>query len=277
MIRRKGIPEGGCSMCCRLKMKLEELWQRTSGCILKIRGVTPDGAGNFELEAGQNVNISEVSNGLRISTTGGVSYYTSDDPQLDIDNDDLKISLADVAKDSDLDVVAQNVANIVNGTTQVGDAAHADTADSATTAASATSATNSVNAQYLGSSKNNVGSDTKPVKIVNGQAVEVANNLLSSTIAPTGHGSGKYSMTIGKLGIVWGSTKINDSSSLVIRLPITFVSSDYIVLQGQFGKAGGDVYVNGWWFDTFTNTSFTIHNNSNGDSICMWLVVGRIA
>lgn len=83
-------------MCCRLKMKLEELWQRTSGCILKIRGVTPDGAGNFELEAGQNVKISEVSNGLRISTTGGVSYYTSDDPQLDIDNDDLKISLVDV-------------------------------------------------------------------------------------------------------------------------------------------------------------------------------------
>lgn len=268
MIRRKGIPEGGCSMCCRLKIKLEELWQRTSGCILKIRGVTPDGAGNFELEAGQNVNISEVSNGLRISTTGGVSYYTSDDPQLDIDNDDLKISLVDVAKDSDLDVVAQNVANIVNGTTQVKDAAHADTADSAT---------NSVNAQYLGSSTNNVGSDTKPVKIVNGQAVEVANTLLSSTIAPRSHGSGKYSMTIGKLGIVWGCTKINDSSSLAVSLPITFVSTDYVVLQGQFGKIGMDQYVNGWWFDTFTTTSFTIHNNSNGNSTCMWLVVGRIA
>lgn len=186
-------------MCCRLKMKLEELWQRTSGCILKIRGVTPDGAGNFELEAGQNVNISEVSNGLRISTTGGVSYYTSDDPQLDIDNDDLKISLVDVAKDSDLDVVAQNVANVINGTTQVGkaahagtadsattavsaksatNAAHADAADSATTAASAKSATNSVNAQYLGSSTNNVGSDTKPIKIVNGVATAVTNNVI---------------------------------------------------------------------------------------------------
>ena len=183
-------------MCCRLKMKLEELWQRTSGCILKIRGVTPDGAGNFELEAGQNVNISEVSNGLKISTTGGVSYYTSDDPQLDIDNDDLKISLVDVAKDSDLDVVAQNVANIINGTMQIGDAAHADTADrattaasatsaahadtadSATTAASATSATNSVNAQYLGSSTNNVGSDSKPIKIVNGVATAVTNNVI---------------------------------------------------------------------------------------------------
>lgn len=162
MIRRKGIPEGGCSMCCRLKMKLEELWQRTSGCILKIRGVTPDGDGNFELEAGQNVNISEVSNGLRISTTGGVSYYTSDDPQLDIDNDDLKISLVDVAKDSDLDVVAQSVTNIIDGTTQVGDAAHADTA------------------QYLGSSTNNVGSDTKPVKIVNGEAVPVTDPFMKA-------------------------------------------------------------------------------------------------
>lgn len=147
-------------MCCRLKMKLEELWQRTSGCILKIRGVTPDGAGNFELEAGQNVNISEVSNGLRISTTGGVSYYTSDDPQLDIDNDDLKISLVDVAKDSDLDVVAQNVTNVINGTTQV------------------RNATNSVNAQYLGSSTNNVGNDKRPIKIVNGQAVAVIRDYL---------------------------------------------------------------------------------------------------
>lgn len=165
-------------MCCRLKIKLEELWQRTSGCILKIRGVTPDGAGNFELEAGQNVNISEVSNGLRISTTGGVSYYTSDDPQLDIDNDDLKISLVDVAKDSDLDAVAQNVANVINGTTQVGDAAHADTADNATSAASATNATNATNAQYLGSSTNNVGSDTKPVKIVKGVATAVTNNVI---------------------------------------------------------------------------------------------------
>lgn len=182
-------------MCCRLKMKLEELWQRTSGCILKIRGVTPDGAGNFELEAGQNVNISEVSNGLRISTTGGVSYYTSDDPQLDIDNGDLKISLVDVAKDSDLDAVAQNVANIINGTTQIGDAAHADTADSAT------SATDSVNAQYLGSSKNNAGSDTKPIKIVKGQAVAVTNALAldSAVIHKTGNETKAGSLQVGKL------------------------------------------------------------------------------
>lgn len=164
-------------MCCRLKMKLEELWQRASGCILNIKGVTPDGEGNFDLQAGQNINISEVSNGLRISTTGGVSYYTSDDPQVDIDNDDLKISLVDVAKDSDLDVVAQSVANIIDGTTQVGDAAHADAADSAT------SATNSVNAQYLGSSTNNVGSDTKPVKIVNGVATEITDALATELYA----------------------------------------------------------------------------------------------
>ena len=127
-------------MCCRLKMKLEELWQRTSGCILKIRGVTPDGAGNFELEAGQNVKISEVSNGLRISTTGGVSYYTSDDPQLDIDNDDLKISLVDVAKDSDVQTLATGLTNLLNG--------------------------------------GNVGTDVQPIKIVNGVATPVYYSLM---------------------------------------------------------------------------------------------------
>lgn len=180
-------------MCCRLKMKLEELWQRTSGCILKIRGVTPDGAGNFELEAGQNVNISEVSNGLRISTTGGISYYTSDDPQLDIDNDDLKISLVDVAKDSDLDAVAQSVANIINGTTQIGNA------------------TNSVNAQYLGSSTNNAGSDTKPIKIVNGQAVAVTNDLAlnSAVIHKTGNETKAGSLQVGKLYLASSNAVLN--------------------------------------------------------------------
>lgn len=246
MIRRKGIPEGGCSMCCRLKMKLEELWQRTSGCILKIRGVTPDGAGNFELEAGQNVSISEVSNGLRISTTGGVSYYTSDDPQLDIDNDDLKISLVDVAKDSDLDVVAQNVANIVNGTTQVGKAAHADTADSAKTAASSTSATNSVNAQYLGSSTNNVGSDTKPVKIVNGQAVKVTNDLTPKAqariINATGYGFG-----------------LIISGKIFMTLPVNLAGRTVTAFAGNIiaRKADTDIA-------SYTNVSLTCQTNAIG-------------
>lgn len=178
--RRKGIPDGGCSCCCKLKLKLEELWRRTSNCILRIRNIGPDGEGNFDLQAGSNISITDIGNGVRIDTTGGVSYYTTQDPLLSIDNNDLKISTVDVAKDSDLNIVAQSVTDIINGVTQVGDAAHADTADSATSASSATNAmnaTNATNAQYLGSNASTVGSDTQPVKIVNGQAVAVSESL----------------------------------------------------------------------------------------------------
>jgi len=176
MIRRKGIPDGGCSMCCRLKQKLDELWQRTSGCILRIRGITPDGQGDFALEAGQNVNISEVPNGLKISTTGGVSYYEPADGYVTIDNDTLEIGVNagvqdGLATQNDLETVASAVTNIIDGTTQVADAAHADSADSATSAGSATNATNATNAQYIGSSSTNVGDNTVPIKIVNGQPV----------------------------------------------------------------------------------------------------------
>ena len=158
MIRRKGIPDGGCSMCCRLKQKLDELWQRTSGCILRIRGITPDGQGDFALEAGTNINITEVSNGVRIDTTGGVSYYEPADQYVEIDNDTLEIGVKAGVQDglaiqNDLETVASAVTNIIDGTTQVADAAHAE------------------NAQYLGSSSTNVGDNTVPIKIVNGQPV----------------------------------------------------------------------------------------------------------
>lgn len=263
MIRRKGIPEGGCSMCCRLKMKLEELWQRTSGCILKIRGVTPDGDGNFELEAGQNVNISEVSNGLRISTTGGVSYYTSDDPQLDIDNDDLKISLVDVAKDSDLDVVAQSVANIVNGTTQVEDAAHADTADSATSAASATNATNSVNAQYLGSSTNNVGSDTKAVKIVNGEAVPVTDPFMKAVRTTQSVTVNGCSITIEKYGNI---VNISSQNADPLTTGDFNITSGITYTPGLVPIIGGDGAIKGYLYgDGYGNVFARFSQSGNID------------
>ena len=77
-MRRRNVPcspcgsgsSSGCG-CCSLKEKLAVLWDRTIGSILKINNVTPDGEGKFEIKAGSNVSISEISNGIEISATGG--------------------------------------------------------------------------------------------------------------------------------------------------------------------------------------------------------------
>ncbi len=256
MIRRKGIPDGGCSMCCRLKQKLDELWQRTSGCILRIRGISPDGQGDFALEAGTNINITEVSNGVRIDTTGGVSYYEPADAYVTIDNDTLEIGVVagvqdGLATQNDLETVASAVTNIIDGTTEVAEAAHADTADSATSAGSATNATN---AQYLGSSSSNVGSDVKPVKIVNGQAVEVANNLVKAeetvtTMALTGNLTGNFSYAV-KNGMctisIWGKS-INAVSSYTVvasGIPKALVNVACPVAHDGNGTPLGLLYIN---------------------------------
>lgn len=179
-MRRKGVP-GACGAWCAIKEKLDKLWNRTIGSIVKINDVTPDGDGSFTIEPGQNVRITEIGtgNGIKIDTTGGISYYTTDDPKLSIDNDDLKISTVDVARQSDLEVVAaaevldrNDIDDILNGTKS---AAHS------TSANSALSATDATNAQYLGSASANVGNDTRPIKIVNGQAVEVSRDMADFT------------------------------------------------------------------------------------------------
>lgn len=170
-MRRRGVPcgctdNGGSSGCCGLKEKLAILWDRTIGSILRINGISPDGDGDFTIEAGSNIALSETGtgNGLRIDTTGGVSYYSSGDAYVNVDNNDLEITVnagvtGGLALQDDLDTVAGAVSDILDGTTTV------------------PKATDATNATYLGSNTANVGSDTKPVKIVNGQAVAVTNDL----------------------------------------------------------------------------------------------------
>lgn len=179
-------------MCCRLKEKLEYLWDHTMGAIKKVNEITPDGDGNFTIEAGSNIALSETGtgNGIRIDTTGGVSYYESGDSYVNVDNNDLEISVnvgtGGLATDTDLQTVAQAVTDILDGTSTVPEATHATSADNATNAVNATNATNATyagsatNALYLGSVSSNVGTDTKPIKIVNGQAVPVGNDLVST-------------------------------------------------------------------------------------------------
>ena len=67
-MRRRGVP-CGCTDnggCCGLKEKLAILWDRTIGSILKINDQTPDGDGKFRILDGSNIEITDVSNGIRI-------------------------------------------------------------------------------------------------------------------------------------------------------------------------------------------------------------------
>ena len=88
MIRRRGVPEGGCGMCCRLKEKLDYLWEHTMGAIMKIRNITPDGDGNFDIQAGNNIEITDASNGIVIGMQSPLT-------------DDLEVH-ADVIVDGDI-------------------------------------------------------------------------------------------------------------------------------------------------------------------------------
>ena len=201
-MRRRGVPcgctdNGGRSGCCGLKEKLAILWDRTIGSILRINGISPDGDGDFTIEAGDNINLTETGtgNGIRIDTTGGVSYYSSGDAYVNVDNNDLEITVnagfaGGLAIQDDLDTVAGAVSNILDGTTTVPEATHA------TSANSATSATNATNATYLGSNSTNVGSDTKPIKIVNGQAVAVTDDLVDVTSDQVINNYKKFTSTI---------------------------------------------------------------------------------
>ena len=117
MIRRRGVSEGGCGMCCRLMEKLNYLWDHTMGAIKKVNEITPDGDGKFTIEAGSNIVITPVENGLKLDTTGGVSYYTAGDQYVNIDNTDLKItvnagSTGGLAVHDDLETVAQGVSAV---------------------------------------------------------------------------------------------------------------------------------------------------------------------
>ena len=209
-MRRRGVPcgctdNGGSSGCCGLKEKLAVLWDRTIGSILRINGVSPDGDGDFAIEAGDNINITETGtgNGLRIDTTGGVSYYESGDAYVNVDNNDLEITVnagvtGGLALQDDLDTVTGAVNSILDGTTTV---------PKATDATNATSATN---ATYLGSNSANVGSDTKPIKIVNGQAVAVTDDLaINSTVV---HNTGNESISGYKVFTTDLSKRINLAS-----------------------------------------------------------------
>lgn len=138
---KRKLSGNNCSCCCRLKEKLEYLWQHTMGAILKINDITPDGDGKFTIEAGSNVQITDVPNGLRIDTTGGISYYSAGDSYIDVDNNDLEISLVTPGQSGGV-ALYDDLATKVSGSGTIGD-------------------------------------DFHPVKVVGGQATAISNNVIS--------------------------------------------------------------------------------------------------
>ena len=92
-------PTGG-GVICRIKEELRALWARAGSCINKINNTTPDGDGNFQINAGTGIVVSQDGNGVEISAAS--MSYTGLDPIV-VDNDTLEISAPTVVVQDDLD------------------------------------------------------------------------------------------------------------------------------------------------------------------------------
>lgn len=257
---RRGTPCCGNERirCNPLAEKLQHLWDRTIGSIVRINDISPDGDGDFTIEAGENIRITEqgTGNGIRIDTTGGVSYYSAaEDSGITVDNTNLKIGTNGLAKQSDLETVAdaalqnsEDIADILDGTKSATRATNADSA---------------VNAQYLGSSSANIGSDTRPVKIVNGQAVEVSRDMadftpyqvsiFSTSIGNTQQVTGRlcYIRTGHKKGVLSGCLKIASNSDRGVE--VTSISKISQLIGIDFNIESG---FTGSWMTNNTRIDF---------------------
>lgn len=92
-MRRRNVPCSPCSGgssscgCCGLKEKLRILWDRTIGSIISINGITPDGDGNFTVQAGNNIDITPVSNGIKVDMENPLTSDVQIDADLVVNGD----------------------------------------------------------------------------------------------------------------------------------------------------------------------------------------------
>ena len=241
---KRKIPGNKCGCCCTLKEKLNTLWNRAIGCINKVNEITPDGDGKFTVEAGDNILLTEISNGMRISTTGGISYYSAGDTYIDIDNNDLEISLVNpgqsggVALHDDLDTVATALSDLLNGGT--------------------------------------VGSDTKPVKIVSGVATPVTDDLIADKVTtsvidisslPNYVGGSIIKATIGSHLIIYSFQDVIFSAAtgavVIDTLPSNVLNSPRAIL-GTLSGVQGIAYA---FYSTSVNMNITGIDYATGQMI----------
>lgn len=72
MTKREGVPACGPiegSWWCRLKERIDYLWDRASACIVSINHQTPDGDGDFAITGGDGITVTGEDNGIRIEAT----------------------------------------------------------------------------------------------------------------------------------------------------------------------------------------------------------------
>ena len=92
-MRRRNVPCSPCSGgssscgCCGLKEKLRILWDRTIGSIISINGITPDGDGDFTVQAGNNIDITPVSNGVKVDMENPLTSDVQIDADLVVNGD----------------------------------------------------------------------------------------------------------------------------------------------------------------------------------------------
>ena len=112
-------------------MKICEAGRSTSCCrnpdIRSINTMGADTAGNFEIRAGNSVNITTETNGIRIAYTGGLTTYDNTDGNIVIDNDLFTINLADDITITGDMIIAGDLT--VNGTYYTVHAEHVYTQD----------------------------------------------------------------------------------------------------------------------------------------------------
>lgn len=108
---RKGVPHAcdkKCSPWCALKEKLDALWDRTHNAFTSLNGVSGDGSGNLQIEAGENISLEQSGNKIKITGEGGGVEYTARSP-LDIYENEIFARMGPVQEGWSWLVSADNI------------------------------------------------------------------------------------------------------------------------------------------------------------------------
>lgn len=177
---RQDVPYGGA--ICRLKERIAEIWDKLGEKLHSINGVEGDAAGNVQIVSGDAavvVTSDQVNHEIEIALdssqlpSAAVQSVNGQTGAVALDAGDIPTVGGDVQAD------LQDLANDISGNTAAinAEALARANADSALQANINTA--NAAIALKVGGS-GNIGSDTKPIKIVNGDAVAVTDDLQTS-------------------------------------------------------------------------------------------------
>lgn len=165
--------------------------------IRKINGISPDPNGEFSIEAGTGITVTGDENGVIIDASRAVGILTVNDEPPDADGN-IKISGGSHVNvsESDSEIVI-DTSGLVEGS-------------------------------------GSIGSDVKPIKIVNGQAVAVTNDLVNVSSAQTITGLKTINVPNNSTGQFIKNTRIvfqNANIPDISTAPTTARTGQYIVFS----------------------------------------------